>query len=165
MIEITPVINQYRECVRHLYNTYFLKEVSEGEDIDWDLKDLYNNIASQLFDAVVLYPRDISNAKLTPDHIVPKVPLAFLQIMPSDHAAAMVLINREIDSGYWDEKATDQELCDSRMSFLGFFDFDSSGFMEMNYYLVLIESAPNRPDLAGRQALIPVQYAKAYFID
>jgi hypothetical protein len=100
MIDATPLFTTYRECARHLWNTYFRPAVSA--DGDWDLRDDFERIASALFSCLVLGPLDVSDCELAPAYLSDPLPLPGFRIVPSS-TSTPILINRDLPpSGYWD---------------------------------------------------------------
>lgn len=161
MEDITPLIHQYRECIRHLWNTYFWQDVLTIENAD--LTDEFDDIASKLFSALVLNKIGVEGVELAPSYWGPKKALNFLQVQVP-MSCNSVMVNREMDSGYWDLTITEEELRQTTMIFLHFFDFDSYGFREWGYYLAEIEKSDLRPELVGRTALVPVGSATVVYI-
>ena len=52
MKDVTHLLNRYRECVRSLWNAYFMNQ--ESVIPDWDMRDAYEDICVKLFSALVL---------------------------------------------------------------------------------------------------------------
>src|SRR5262245_25527689 len=76
--DVTPLMDSYRECARHLWNCYFAKDAEPEQD--WNLRDDFNNLALGLFRALVLRKLRREDAKILPDHVVPRQPLLFLKL-------------------------------------------------------------------------------------
>ena len=92
------MMNDFQECVRHLWNTYFLRGVKGN---DWDLCDRFNDIEIELFRALVLRPLNREDAPLKPAHWMPQEPLSFLSLTVTNRSN--IHINRGVDTGYWDD--------------------------------------------------------------
>ncbi len=80
MKNITKEINMYRECVRNLWNVYFLNLLTE--DNCHDLKDEYDDICSRIFSATVLFPFGCVMFEKAKDYQSRPEPLNFLKIFP-----------------------------------------------------------------------------------
>jgi hypothetical protein len=150
MKDVTSVTNTYRECVRHLWNTYFCALA----DVDWDLRDHFNEIALNLFRALVLRSLDRGDVELTPDHWMPVKPLMFLRI--DVDVRSSIMINRETNGGYWDHPIAEVEKGDMEMAFLQFFDWSLLEQRDWAYYRVRIVSSERYPEVVGKDALVPV---------
>src|SRR2546427_5749282 len=57
MNDVTHLFSTYRECVRHLWNTYF-RPVAEPTQ-NWDLCDEFDIIARGIFSSLILHPVNI----------------------------------------------------------------------------------------------------------
>jgi len=151
MGDVTPLMDAYRECVRHLWNTYFQREAEANQD--WDHRDEFNAIAAQLFRALVLRKLGRESAEVRPDHWAPRKPLPFLQVVVEPRSEIMV--NREIDGGYWDHPLTVIDQGDLELHFVQYFDWADLAFRDFAYYRVRIVGSAKYPDVVGKDALIP----------
>jgi hypothetical protein len=66
---------------------------------------------------------------------------------------SQIMINRDIDSGYWDYPLKEINN-DVKMTFISFFDWDQLGFRDNQYVRVLIVESPNNTEIIGKHALI-----------
>jgi len=151
MDDITPVMNAYRDCARHLWNTYFHQEAQANQD--WDARDEFNVIAAHLFRSLVLGKIGHPEAEVRPDQWAPRLPLSFLHVVVESRSE--IMINRETDGGYWDHPLTFVESGDLDLRFVQYFDWASLGFRDFAYYRVRIVGSTKHPDLAGKDALVP----------
>lgn len=72
------------------------------------------------------------------------------------------MLNREIDSGYWDHDV-DVAMPDCVFTFLCFFDWDQRTYKDNRYVKVIVREWPGNQRLVGKQALIEthdVSYSK-----
>ena len=74
-----------------------------------------------------------------------------------------IMINREIQSKYWDHPITEIKKNDLKMVFLDYFDWDDLDLIDFRYYRVRIIESATYPDLVGSDALIETIYADVYF--
>src|SRR5436309_659972 len=118
---VTPLMNAYRECARHLWNCYFYRDAESRHD--WDLRDHFNAIAVGLFRALVLRKLDREDADVLPDHLAPRQPLLFLRLEAS--ASSTIHVNRsaEVTSGYWDDPVDRVEQGALDLRFIQYFDW------------------------------------------
>jgi hypothetical protein len=72
---------------------------------------------------------------------------------------APLLINREIDSGYWDYPIREVGRL-ATLRFISFFDWDQLGVRDNMYVRVVIHSWPGASELEGKHALIGANYVQ-----
>jgi hypothetical protein len=149
---LTPHIHEFREAVRHLWNSYMRSHAT------WDTADEFAKVANTLFAECVLGRAGVEARPIPMNHgneILTEYRLF------ADHAGKLPLhANRDIPaSGYWDhsvawippeEKQIIHPIC--------FFDFDALGWRLSQYYRVRIVDSNSHPDLNGRDALIGCEY-------
>lgn len=168
MRDVTARLGSYRECVRHLWNGYFLEAVASSSD-KWALRDEFDDVCSILFGSLVVEPlgagaaydaRDILSRGREP---APRV-IEWLHVVPKTTPAGVpIMINRdrEADSGYWDHPVRQVAATDVSLRFVRWFDFDELGFRDLKYFLVRVASA-SRDDIVGRAALIECEYSDVF---
>lgn len=160
MQDITSLVARYRECVSSLWNTYFHKP-----NVDWDEQWSFAVIDAELFKALVLQPLGRGGVHIQPDYMNPRELLSFMRVVPD--GAASILMNREIDSGYWDWRhplpKVQAEDVDLRM--FHFFDWDSLGPRNYDYVRVLILDSARYPEANGKHALIASDEVRFTLLD
>ena len=154
----------YRECVRNIWNLYFLNQLPLEND--FDLKDEFDEISNMLFSSIILNPIGCESYKKTiltkPNFKI----LKFFTVVPSCESGLPIHINRENGKNkqsYWDHPVNFIKPEDVEMKFIDFFDFDKYGFRDFEFYFVNIISSSTNKDLIGRNALIKCNYAKILF--
>ena len=152
MADVTDRMQNYRECVRHIWNAHMRAEAEQFQD--WDLRDEFCDAALILFRALVLRGFDVGEIELLPDYRAECRPLSFLRLIIETSSRA--LINRTGDSGYWDDPVTQLEKGDCELHFIQFFDWSVLGFRDFAFYRVRIVNSSRYPHLVGRDALLPV---------
>ena len=114
-MEITDLMNTYRECSRNLWNVYF----SRREDIGASL-DAFEQIRELLFEALVVSELVRDGTKEGEENDLP-----ILKVVPRPRSE--ILINRPSEpggAGYWDqEKDLVVGPDDITLQFLDYFDF------------------------------------------
>ena len=161
MTDVTDLMLTYRECVRHIWNTYFRAEAEPQQD--WDLRDKFYDAALILFEALVLRGLDVGDAKLLPDYSGNPPPMIFLRLEVD--SSSEILVNRTGSSGYWDDPLTVVEPGDCDLRFIQFFDWWDLGFRDFQFYRVRIVGSARYPHLVGRDALVPVTTTVKVFRD
>jgi hypothetical protein len=152
MDDVTPLMDDYREAVRHLWNTHF-RRLAEA-DQDWDLRDAFDEIAARLFGALVLRQLDEDEDAVLPAYVAPEKPIPFLRLEVDPRSSIMVA--RANARGYWDDPLTTVEKGDLRLCFIQFFDWSVLGFREFGLYHARILKSDRYPHVVGRDALVPV---------
>ena len=152
MRDITPLMDAYRECMRHVWNTYFQADAARG--MDWDLRDEFNLVALSLFRALVLRKIGHEDAEVQPDQWAPREPLLFLHLVVEPRA--QIMINRDRDSGHWDHPLRSVETGDLDLRYLEFFDWSEMDFRDFAFYRARVVASETYPDTVGRDALVPV---------
>ena len=150
-MDVTGLMNAYRECVRHLWNAYFAAEARA--ETDWDAVEDFYAAAGYLFRALVLRKigRDGSDVDVEECR---REPLSFLHVALDPNGE--VLINREQSSGYWDYPLTNVQKGDLKLAFLGFFDWSVADHRDFAYYRVRIVGSSKYPGVIGKDALVPI---------
>ncbi|MCP4051403.1 MAG: hypothetical protein GY730_11950 [bacterium] len=129
------------------------------------MKDKFDDICTQLFLAIVFAPLGKSSSKKSPSYMKSQKPIDILSIIPLIKSGIPIRINREIEqSGYWDHPVDFIKPNDVELQFIDFFDFDTLGVREFEYYLVHIKKSNIDPSLKGRNGLVKVNHAKVILI-
>jgi len=149
-MEIDTLMSRFRLASRELFNHYF--HVST-HDIDESVSsEQFDILQYELFNALVTVP-----GALPPVMYTKLQPSILVRIRPPGQFAPLML-NREVDSGYWDHAIT-EFTADVSFHFIEFFDWDQTAIKDHRYVRAAVASWPIRPELVGKQALIETQYA------
>lgn len=155
MQKIETEMTIYREAVRHLWNTAFIKldeTLRFGICAEW-----FEEIEFLLFRSIVCEPRDIN--------FVGKFgsPIAQLVVTSETTKDIPVLVNRSTPStGYWDAPVKNILSKDATFVFIDFFDWDDYAQKDLRFYRVRITRCDTFPELIGRDALIETCYAEVF---
>ncbi len=164
MKDITQILNEYRECVRNLWNIYFIKHISS--ESEWDVFDEYEDICIMLFSSLVLNLLNRETYKKAKTYVRASEPLLFLRVVPVEKSGISVNINREKNvSNYWDYPLSIIKSNEADMRFIDFFDFNLLGSRDFQYCRVRIVASNVNPDIVGHDALIDCNKIKVYFDD
>lgn len=155
MEDITEVLNDYRECSRHIWNTYF-RFLEEGDLLFW-------SVEAELFSQLVLSQISKPPVRLTPTWRN-KEPINYLRIVPTSDCGSPAMINRTGDSGYWDDPINMVKPEEVNLRFLEFFDFAGpQDYRDWKYYRARIQDFPTQKHLEGRDLLIDASYVSVFF--
>jgi hypothetical protein len=163
MNDVTHLFSTYRECVRHLWNTYFRPAAEPTQN--WDLCDEFDTIARGIFSSLVLRPMEVFDHELAPDYSAEPSALRGFRIVPAVEHGTPIFINRDLPrSGYWDHAVSRVRPEDVELDLLRFFDFDKLGYRDFRYFEVVVHTSTKYPDIIGRAALIEVEHARVLFV-
>ena len=144
------LVNKFRLASRDLFNTYFLDDFLASED--WEFYEHFTLIEEHLFLALVTTKAGIR--EVTYGFQQPEV----LVIPKRESICGIpIMLNREIDSGYWDHPVT-TATPNCVFMFKRFFDWDQRSYMDNRYVRVVVKDWPENPDLVGKHALIETHY-------
>jgi hypothetical protein len=162
MDDVTPLFSTYRECVRDLWNDYFMPVAAPTQD--WDIRDEFDGVARSIFSSLVLRPLAASDRELAPAWSAEPAPLPGFRIEPVVEQGTPILINRDLPrSGYWDHPITQIRPTDVELHLLRFFDFDQLGNRDFEFFEVVVGASSTYPEIVGRAALIQFANAKVLF--
>jgi hypothetical protein len=148
--ELDDLLNRFRLCSRELFNQFF-HESDRSHDHGWIQEGRYAEVEGLLFEKLVIEPGGLS--------ILPYGALHPQIGVEPRSAFAPIMINREIDSGYWDYRIP-EATSDAQLGFLSFFDWDQLDYRDHRYARVKIVSWPPHQDTVGKHALIETQYVR-----
>jgi len=158
-LEITEEVALYREAARHLWNSAF-----PAWQPDWDTRDSFSRVATELFTALVLEPIRYT------EHRLPRMseaePAHFPRIaVVANTNDAPIMVNRSSESsGYWDDPVTKVRRDEAELRFVTFFDWNQLGQRDFKFVLVRIVGWPAHPQLVDRYALLEFEYVQLYLL-
>ena len=142
---LDEMLNKFRIGSRELFNNYF--RISDPyQNNGWEMEERFSDIEEVFFQKLVCEPMSLDC--VTYGYNQPKI---FVKIRLGE--SSQIMINRDIDSGYWDypQKEINNDV---KMTFISFFDWDQLGFRDNQYVRVLIVESPNNNEIIGKHALI-----------
>lgn len=155
MTDITQQLQLYRETARHVWNSCFAAR--SGASSSGEAFESFDQICEALFDALILGPlgSDESASQLNVQGF------ASIRVVPVISAGTPILINRTEPSGpYWDDPMNSVISGETELEFIGFFDWDSCGVIDMRYLRVRILDCKTNAAIVGREALIEMSHVK-----
>jgi len=158
-LEITEEVALYREAARHLWNSAF-----HTTQPDWDTRDSFSRVATELFTALVLEPIRYTKHRLP--RMSEAEPAHFRHIAVVAHTNDVpIMVNRSSESsGYWDDPVTRVRRDEAELRFVTFFDWNELGQRDFKFVLVRIVGWPAHPQLVDRYALLEFQYVQLYLL-
>ena len=152
-MSLDEMVSQYRLASRELFNNYFrVSNPYRHENNGWLLDERFVEIEEILFKKLVIEPASIDDVKY--GNIQPNI-----QVELRNSNFAPIMLNREIDSGYWDYPI-EEVTKDVRLLFLIFFDWNRLDYRDNQYVRVEVSDWPLHPETIGKHALIEFQYVK-----
>jgi|AGTN01.1.fsa_nt_gi hypothetical protein len=144
--DINESMNQFRRASREIFNNYFRRADLDRHEV-FLFCERYFELNDLLFEMLVTDCPDIEKVRY--GNIQPKlqVKAAGGGLFPS------VMINREVNSGYWDFplKELPEE---SVLLFMSYFDWDEIDFRDHQYVRAHIQLCDAHPEVVGKEVLI-----------
>jgi len=153
---INQSLLQYRETVRHLFNTSILPLIEKQDDFNdkWDIIDDFSHVEAILFNNMIIKPFNIGGNL--------SKPIEKLLIKPTYGDAQILIGNPKGDNNrYWDYPLNQINENDIKLCFIDFYDFDMTSFRDYHYYRSKIIDCKDS-QVIGREALCEVEYYNAY---
>ncbi|MCA9814772.1 MAG: hypothetical protein R3C24_17010 [Cyanobacteriota/Melainabacteria group bacterium] len=145
-ISLDNAMSAFRLASRDLFNNHFYNSYLDP----FLLRETYADLQVLLFQKMVEDPFSLDQVGYGEVHR----DILVRNRLDSDTPA---MINRDIDSGYWDYPVKSIP-SDVVMCFISFFDFDETRGMESMYVLVEIDCWSEQKDVEGKRALIEFQH-------
>ncbi|MDY0013665.1 MAG: hypothetical protein RBS40_12325 [Rhodocyclaceae bacterium] len=151
--DLNELMNQFRLAGRELFNHFFrVSDPYNSGQHAWLQEERFRDVQAVLFQALVAEPMSLSIAEY--GNPQPNV------LVESRHDVAVpIMLNREIDSGYWDHPVKEIGI-DARLLFVSFFDWDQLDYRDNRYVRVQVDRWPTHPDVVGKHGLIESQYVR-----
>ena len=144
------LIVDFRIADRELFNRFFrVDDPWEKQDAAWLLVERFNDLEAVLFQKMVSEALDLGA-------IAYGRPQKEILVVSGGNGEVTALINREVDSGYWDFPVS-MVPADAEMQFIDFFDWDALALRDNKYVRVLIASCISNPALVEKHALVDAQ--------
>ena len=151
-MELNELMNDFRLASREIFNHYFRIHPAY-DNAGWQSLERFKELEVVLFRQLVTGPIGIDS---TPAYGSPQ---PRIRVALADGLRdAPILVNREIDSGYWDHPISRID-GGTELVFLAFFDFDQLGIRDNKFVRVIIDSS-GEMELTGKHALLDASYVK-----
>lgn len=150
MSNINRLMDRFRFASREIFNDHFRAESPYSPD-GAILERRFNELQTILFQKLVTEPASL-----------PSVPYGEIQpaiviLLRKDFVSAPAMLNREVNSGYWDHPLKEVTR-DCRLLFMSFFDWDQLDYRDNRYVRALVSEWPSHPEVIGKHALIDSRY-------
>ena len=142
-------MKRFREASREIFNRYFRVPQPYTKD-GWQSEEQFSLLEEHLFRALVLQAAAIGGEEIEYGYVQTRITVRLRSAMSG---SAKAMINREIDSGYWDHQV---EAIDGGTSllFIRFFDWDVLDYRDNEYVRAQISEWPAHTELVGKHVLI-----------
>ena len=150
MSNANEALNAFRLASRGLFNDYFRVDNEPYTNGGWSLLERFGAVEDELFQQLV----GPSCKGVLQPYGQPQ-PALLVTLLSGDFAP--IMINREVNSGYWDHPVR-EVTNEAVLRFVSFFDWDQLAIRDCRYVEVVIDRWPKQPDLQGKHALIESQY-------
>ncbi|RYG12920.1 MAG: hypothetical protein EON92_06985 [Burkholderiales bacterium] len=148
-------LNRFRLASRELFNLYFRVEDASGAGTDpeaWGTEERFGEVERILFEKLVLEPMQMGGPTYGRHN-------AHIQVLLRSGRFARIMLNRDVDSGYWDHPIREVTE-DATLEFVSFFDWDQLHYRDHRYVRVFVGAWPSQPAAVGKHALIESQYVR-----
>jgi hypothetical protein len=146
MRDITDPMNAYRECLRHLWNTYFSGREDVGSSID-----VFSRIEPLLFEGLIENELNY-DGESDPETLPPPI----FKVVPRERAPIIVKFLDEPGQAHrWGDGGNiyvGPE--DIELDFIEYWDWSQWPIREFEYFLCRIARFQSHPQYEGREALI-----------
>jgi hypothetical protein len=143
---IDDALRRFRIADRELYNQHFhIPNPYNDTDTAFAAMERFEEVQACLFNALVSGPLDLEPVRYRQTQPAIRVELL--------HSETPVMLNRELDSGYWDHPVT--ELSPQiPIAFISYFDWDQLNYHDNYYVRGEILENEMAPELVGKHVLI-----------
>ena len=156
-MDIDELMNKFRLASREIFNHYFkVLNPYEYESDAWLFEERFLEVEKILFKKMIAEPTSTGGEKYGDVQ-----PMIRVQLRDVDFAP--IMLNREIDSGYWDHDVKEVTK-EASLIFLSFFDWDKLDFRDNQYVRVQVSDWPLHPDVIGKHALIEMKNVRFFSI-
>jgi len=154
MRDITDLMNEYRECSRHLWNTYFSGKENVGAALD-----CFSQVRPLLLKGIV---EDELNYECESN--VDELPPPVLKVVPQERSSIIIkFLKKPGEAHCWgDGKHTHVGPDEIELDFLDYFDWAQWPIREFHYYLCRIVRFSSHPQFEGREALIELLHGRVF---
>lgn len=151
-MDLDASLNQFRIASRELFNMFFRVDDPYKNDQAWVLEERYREVEDLLFQKLVVEPanlRAVAYGVLNPS----------IRVELKHGESAPIMLNREVDSGYWDHPLREVTR-DAKLAFISYFDWDQLDYRDHRYVRVQVLEWPSQPCAVGKHAFIEAHYVR-----
>ncbi len=148
---IDDMMNLFRIASRELFNNFFRVNDPYNND-GWVFERRFFEVQDMLFKKLVVEPANLSELDYGDIRRDILVELRDCEVAP-------IMINREMNSGYWDYPLREVS-GGTKLLFISFFDWDQLGFRDNRYVRAQIDDWPSHPEVIGKHVLIETHHVR-----
>ena len=158
--DVTDIVQRYRQALCYVWNSCIWTDHALR---NWDSVDSFRLTKLPLFQALVATALDIERSDLFGKgfELAPKID--GIGIIPQ------IQVNSrrpsEPSAGTWLPISGSFKSGDLSLTLVDLFDWSPLGYIDLRYYVALIDASAPHPDLAGQHALIDVMHASVFWND
>jgi hypothetical protein len=124
--------------------------------VDFDAIDRFSEISSELFRELVLKRLGKATfARKSDDE-----PYPFLSLKPIVGTFPIMVERPSANGKYWDDPVGRLDSKSVVLLFIGFYDWDKFGYIDLQYYRAKITGCEEHPEIVGREGLVDVHHAR-----
>ena len=159
MNEISTKFLVWREAIRGLWNQY-LREAANSTNAPSEVYRKFHQIEALLFQTLIAHPlgifRDLEDEN---DYSS----FEFSVELEAGHSYPLLVQRSNTESGYWDNKTTNTGGGKMTGTFVGFFDWDESTYIDLRYVKAHISHFEGHDELVGLDVLVEVRFCRFYW--
>lgn len=151
--DLNELMNQFRLASRELFNHFFrVPDPYANGQHAWLMEERFRDVQAVLFQQLVAEQMSLSLAEYGN-------PQPNVLVEPRHGGAVPIMLNRDIDSGYWDHPVKEVGT-DAHLLFVSFFDWDQLDYRDNRYVRVQVVRWSTNPDVGGKHGLIESHYVR-----
>lgn len=154
MEKVNSTFQKYRETARHLRNVAYTPTVEH----DYEIIESFEEVCVLLFTHLVVDMLGIERSKC---NWLAEPAKCFELVSSAD--ILPIMINRDGQSGYWDNPIKAVNRGELTLNFMDYFDWNSMDQIDFRYYRARITDSNKYPQLVGYDVLIETIYADIYY--
>lgn len=157
--DVTEIIEQYRLALRHVWNCSFWSDPTRR---NWESVYSFSALKAPLFNALVADRLGLGHSDSpfgTDFHVVPASgqgdEIPFMQVN--------VRVPSSPTEGSWEFLKGPFHAEEIQLMLVDLFDWSPLGYLDLRYFVVLIQSFGKHPDKVGQHALIDVTHVRVVY--
>ena len=163
-VDVSHLIAKYRDVARTLWNTAFYPmldaDLPNDARNEWDIRDEFEDAASQLFSMLVLSAAGAPALKIAPAYRADGSPLMQLRVIPHEGSELLVAEAEGNSFRTYDQSITKSGDAQLDLRFRAFFDYWALGLRDFEYCHAVVVACADTPELVGRNVLVRATGAK-----
>lgn len=156
MQDISASMLEFKDAIRHVWNTYFVKSDSPMSP---EVQRAFESVEIGLFQVLVLTPLDMFDRY----DQYRQQPLSFIQVQPTRTINELPLQvgKRDVNGNtVWEMPISVSVDDQSTFEFFDYFDWNPYGYIDLPYVRARVASLPSQPSLQGSMVLIEQTYCR-----